>query len=162
MNTELGKLKERLNVNKLSLNVAKTEFIVIGSRQRLAAFDDNEISVIVGNDQQERVENSKSLGLTTDVNLTWKEHIDKISKIVFERLGWNNLHTKRKMQKAVLMYKVVNSLTPTYLEDLVIIDSKILTANCMFLNLEQSCGTACPESLRSCRSLSSFKRSFKK
>ena len=34
MNIELGKLKEWLNVNKLSLNVPKTEFMVIGSRQR--------------------------------------------------------------------------------------------------------------------------------
>jgi hypothetical protein len=39
MNIELGKLKEWLNVKKLSLNVAKTEFMVIGSRQRLATFD---------------------------------------------------------------------------------------------------------------------------
>ena len=35
MNIELEKLKEWLNVNKLSLNVAKTEFMVIGSCQRL-------------------------------------------------------------------------------------------------------------------------------
>jgi hypothetical protein len=41
MNIELGKLKEWLNANKLSLNVAKTEFMVIGSRQRLATFDDH-------------------------------------------------------------------------------------------------------------------------
>ena len=82
MNIEIGKLKEWLNVNKLSLNVAKTEFMVIGSRQRLATFDDHEISVIVDNDQLERVENSKSLGLTIEVNLTWKEHIDEISKNV--------------------------------------------------------------------------------
>ena len=33
-------------------------------------------------DQLERVENSKSLGFTIDVNLTWKEHIDEISKKV--------------------------------------------------------------------------------
>ena len=32
MNIELEQLKEWLNVNKLSLNVAKTEFMVIGSR----------------------------------------------------------------------------------------------------------------------------------
>ena len=38
MNIELEQLKEWLNVNKLSLNVAKTEFMVIGSRQRLATF----------------------------------------------------------------------------------------------------------------------------
>ena len=44
MNIELGKLKEWFNVNKLSLNVAKTEFMVISSRQRLATFDDHEIN----------------------------------------------------------------------------------------------------------------------
>ena len=56
--------------------------MVIGSRQRLATFDDHEISVIVGNDQIERVESSKSLGLTIDVNLTRKEQIDELSKKV--------------------------------------------------------------------------------
>ena len=50
MNIKLGKLKEWLNANKLSLNVAKTEFMVIGSRQRLATYDDHEINVFVGKD----------------------------------------------------------------------------------------------------------------
>ena len=36
MNTELKSLNTWLEVNKLSLNIAKTEFMVIGSRQRLA------------------------------------------------------------------------------------------------------------------------------
>ena len=81
MNIELGELKEWLNVNKLSLNVAKTEFMVIsGSRQRLATFDDHEINVFVGNDQIERVSSYKSLGLKIDENLTC--HIDEISKKV--------------------------------------------------------------------------------
>ena len=80
MNIELGNLKEWLNVNKLGLNVAKTEFMVIGSRQRLATFDGHEINVFVGNDQIERVISSKSLGLKIDENLTWKRHIDEISK----------------------------------------------------------------------------------
>ena len=79
MNIEL---KEWLNVNKLSLNVAKTEFMVIGSRQRLATFDDREINVFVGNDQIERVNSSKSVGLITDENLTWKSHIDETSNKV--------------------------------------------------------------------------------
>jgi hypothetical protein len=63
MNIELGKLKEWLNANMLSLNVAKTEIMVIGSRQRLATFDDHEINVFVGNDKIERANSSKSLGL---------------------------------------------------------------------------------------------------
>ena len=86
---------------------------------------------------------------------------DVSSSSVLDQLGWNNLHTNRKMPKAILMYKVANSLTPTYLQDLffsrviVTIDSEILTTSCMFPNLEQiilstplvivglCCGTAC-------------------
>jgi hypothetical protein len=49
--------------------------MVIGARQRLATFDDHEINVFVGNDQIERVNSSKSLGLKIDENLTWKRHI---------------------------------------------------------------------------------------
>ena len=37
LNTELTYLHEWLNVNKLSLNIAKTELMLIGSRQRLSA-----------------------------------------------------------------------------------------------------------------------------
>ena len=36
LNTELANLYEWLNVNKLSLNIAKTELMLIGSPQRLA------------------------------------------------------------------------------------------------------------------------------
>ena len=36
LNTELANLHEWLNVNKLSLNIVKTELMLIGSRQRLA------------------------------------------------------------------------------------------------------------------------------
>jgi hypothetical protein len=82
INIELGKLKEWLNVDKLSLYVAKTEFMVIGSRQRLATFDDHEINVFVGNDQIERVNSFKSLGLKIDENLTWKRHIDESGTII--------------------------------------------------------------------------------
>jgi hypothetical protein len=77
---KFDELEDLMNIDKLSLNVAKTEFMVIGSRQRLATFDDHEINVFVGNDQIERVNSSKSLGLKIDENLTWKRHIDEISK----------------------------------------------------------------------------------
>ena len=40
------------------------------------------INVFVGNDQIERVNSSKSLGLKIYENLTWKRHIDEISKKV--------------------------------------------------------------------------------
>ena len=44
MNSSLINLNRWLIANKLSLNIAKTEFMVIGSRQRLATFN-NELRV---------------------------------------------------------------------------------------------------------------------
>ena len=40
VNSELENLHKWLNTNKLSLNIAKTEFMIIGSRQRVSAMDD--------------------------------------------------------------------------------------------------------------------------
>jgi len=45
LNAELANLHEWLNVNKLSLNIAKTEFMLIGSRQRLATTIDHSLTV---------------------------------------------------------------------------------------------------------------------
>ena len=45
LNTELRSLNQWLISNKLSLNVAKTEFMVIGSNQRLHSFSDDQINI---------------------------------------------------------------------------------------------------------------------
>lgn len=66
---ELNNLSCWLKANKLSVNVAKTELLIIGSRQRLSAqCDDVEIRI----DDQiiKRVDKTKSLGLTIDAQLS--------------------------------------------------------------------------------------------
>ena len=75
-----------LKANKLSLNVAKTELMIIGSRQRLSAqCDDVEIRI----DDQiiKRVDHTKSLGLTIDAQLSWGKHIEEICKKVSSAIG---------------------------------------------------------------------------
>ena len=71
MNTELKSLNTWLEVNKLSLNMAKTEFMVIGSRRRLATHGNLDLDVFVDNKRIKRVSSSESLGLTIDENLNW-------------------------------------------------------------------------------------------
>ncbi len=68
--------------NKLSLNVTKTENMFIGSRQRLATFDDHEPCVTVNNESVKQVKSAITLGLTLtlDENLTWKNHVDAITE----------------------------------------------------------------------------------
>ena len=65
---ELNNLSCWLKANKLSLNVAKTELMIIGSRQRLSAQCGD---VEIGIDDQiiKRVDHTKSLGLTIDAQL---------------------------------------------------------------------------------------------
>ena len=69
MNAEIANLNTWLEANKLSLNIAKTGFMIIGSRQRLSNFDNQNVEVCVNNKQINRVLKSKSL-LTIDENLT--------------------------------------------------------------------------------------------
>ena len=87
MNTELKSLNTWLEVNKLSLNIAKTEFMVIGSRQRLATHGNLDLVVFIDNKRIKRVSSSESLGLTIDENLNWSKHIDNISKKVSSGIG---------------------------------------------------------------------------
>ena len=87
INFELQSLNRWLLANKLSLNIAKTEFMVIGSRQRLATFDDHELCVTVNGASVKQVKSSKTLGITLDENLTWRNHVDAITKKISSGIG---------------------------------------------------------------------------
>ncbi len=103
---------------------------------------------------------------------------DASSSSVLEELGCNNLYTNRKMQKAILMYKVMNNLTPMYLQELFVTrvshyrlrdsEGKLFLPKPRTDYLKRSFSysgaslwNSLPESLRSSSSLSSFKRSLK-
>ena len=75
-----------LLANKLTLNMTKTEFMLIGSRQKL-----NSLSVLpdleINGTQLNRVDFTKSLGALIDENLTWSNHINTISKKISSGIG---------------------------------------------------------------------------
>ena len=79
MHSDLNKIPTWLKVNKLTLNVKKTKYLLIGSRPKLELLSDN-FTVKVNNIPIERVAVYKSLGVSIDKNLSWKKHIDEISK----------------------------------------------------------------------------------
>ena len=56
------------------------KFMVIGSRQRLATFENHDLNIFVNDKKIKKVQTSESLGLTIDEHLTWKNHIDNITK----------------------------------------------------------------------------------
>ena len=87
INTELKSINLWLRANKLSLNVAKTEFMVISSRQKLQSLYDETINISVEGVKINQTDHSKALGLNIDENLSWKEHIHAISKKVASRVS---------------------------------------------------------------------------
>ena len=88
LNTELANLHEWLNVNKLSLNIAKTELMLIGSRQRLASSTiGHSLTVKIEGHEIDRVPHTKSLGLYIDQNLSWSKHVNETAKIISSGIG---------------------------------------------------------------------------
>ena len=78
MISDLSRLNIWLKANRLSLNIAKTEYMIIGTRQKLITQDLNKINVRVDDTPIKRVQHTKSLGLIIDDNLQWKNHINAL------------------------------------------------------------------------------------
>ena len=86
MNHDLSNVNTWLTANKLTLNSSKTEFMLIGSRQRLGTYDTSP-KLIIGGDIINPVSSVKSLGVHIDENLSWNMHIEKIAKKIASGIG---------------------------------------------------------------------------
>ena len=60
--------------NKLSLNVAKTEFQIIGTKQMLKKASVQQLKIHIQNIPIKQVFQCKTLGVTVDENLCWKSN----------------------------------------------------------------------------------------
>ena len=72
--------------NKLTLNTATTEFMLIGSTQKLSTLS-SQPELSIDNVPIEKVTSVKSLGIFIDENLRWQTHIDKLSKKIASGIG---------------------------------------------------------------------------
>ena len=79
VNIDLGRIRIWLAANKLTLNTTKTEFLLIGSRQRLSTLERNPI-IEINQFPIKQVSTSKFLGGHIDGNLSWDCHINEISE----------------------------------------------------------------------------------
>ena len=75
-----------LSANKLTLNLTKTEFMLVASRQKLSTF--HEIPSFSINDHPvKQVSSTKSLGVHLDQNMNWECHIQNIYEKISSALG---------------------------------------------------------------------------
>ena len=77
MNIDLQFLQNWLIANRLTLNVLKTEFMLVESRQRVATLA-QELNLSLNGISLKRVNNSKCLGVEIDEFLTWDAHISSV------------------------------------------------------------------------------------
>ena len=83
---DLNNIHKWLLCNKLTLNTTKTEFMLIGSRQKLSTLSES-LELSIDNVSIEQVSTTKSLGILIDDNMAWHSHIHKLSKRIASGIG---------------------------------------------------------------------------
>jgi hypothetical protein len=107
LNMELASIHEWLLLNKLSLNIGKTKYMLYHLPQRHIDFSQLP-SIHINNINITRSKEFNFLGLTINENLNWKPHIDKISNKLARVCG-----IMKRMQKTLPPYvlrTIYNSL----------------------------------------------------
>ena len=85
VNEDLHLICRWLNENLLTLNCAKSKFVLFGSTKRLKAFTN--IFIHVNDHELAREQTFKYLGITFSENLTWTDHLSNISTKINQRIG---------------------------------------------------------------------------
>ena len=112
-NEDLASVSEWLSANRLTLNQTKTEFMLIGSRQRINTFSSMP-SLIINDIAVKQVSHTKSLGVHIDENLSWNVHIDKLCKKVASGIG--ALKRIRRFVDISTLQLIYNSLVQPYFD----------------------------------------------
>ena len=85
INRELKDISTWLKVNKLSLNVKKTKFMLFHHKQRnIASFIPN---LEIEGHSIEQVAEFNFLGLTVDQHMSWEPHVNKIANKISRTIG---------------------------------------------------------------------------
>ena len=74
MNYDVNLIQSLLSANKLTLNVKKTKYMLIGSQFKLSQIN-SDCTVKVNNTKLERVIKHKSLGVQIDEPFNWCQHM---------------------------------------------------------------------------------------
>ena len=83
MNAELSKINKWIQVNKLSLNISKTNFMLFKGKKTVDAMPD----IQMNDEKISCIDRSKFLGVIIDDKLSWIHHIDHICKKISKSIG---------------------------------------------------------------------------
>ena len=107
LNKDLGNVHQWLTSNIFTLNGDKTEFMIIGSRQRIALIDESPI-MSIGNKNIKCVPNKKSLGLIIDEQLKWDNNNEMRRKKISKHIAF--LRSAQLFVPQNILIKLCNAL----------------------------------------------------
>ena len=110
-NTEIQKISDWLKVNKLSLNIKKTHYILFHSRQRKLT---QKPELKIDNCPIENVTSTKFLGIIINENLSWSNHISVLSNKISKNIGILRAMSQKLPVSALHM--LYNTLIYPYLQ----------------------------------------------
>ena len=112
MSKDLKGIASWLSANRLTLNVLKTDFMVIGSRQRVASLEEDIVLSLLET-ELERVNSVKCLGVDIDKYITWDNHMLSIRQKVTRNL--NILRRVKPVLKTENLIQIYRSIIEPYL-----------------------------------------------
>ena len=104
INAELSKIWEWLGANKLSLNIAKTKYMVFHTSRRNVIYP----NLKVNNSNIERVTQFNFLGVILHSHMTWNKHINHISTKIARSIGI--LYRLRNVYPESVLITIYNTL----------------------------------------------------
>ena len=115
INCDLRKLDNWLQGNKLSLNVAKTHFMLVTTKQkhRILTGQNQDLKLKIRDNELEVVNKTKYLGLHIDCSLDWKEQIKAVSAKVSRAVGFLK-HAKSFFRKKLSKLSIRVLWSPTF------------------------------------------------
>ena len=84
VNHELTKVSDWLTANKLTLNVEKSNFLIITSKQQNLSY---QVDLKINNKSIIQKDYIKYLGVILDKNLNWKQHIQHVNMKISKGIG---------------------------------------------------------------------------
>jgi hypothetical protein len=86
INKDLDNIRKWIISNKSTLNIGKTEYMIIGSKPRLDAISET-LKIIYGDYQLKRIKEKKFLGFIIDDQLKWNEHNNEQCKTISKSIA---------------------------------------------------------------------------
>ena len=84
INKELENVSDWLMANKLTLNLSKSNFLLIRPSQKKLA---RKIELMLNKEPLKEVDEAKYLGVLIDKNLNWKPHIQNVNTKISKGIG---------------------------------------------------------------------------